>query len=628
MRSITLPACLLALLAATTVSTQANLESDKFLVIEAESTTATTSFAIETDVPDFKGSSYLRSLLTIGSPGLRSLSYPVQITNAGTYQLALRSRIGAGTSTSAATASFIRLLDASGNAVQPVDNSNVAINGWYSVYTNALDAWAHETSNGSETPRSLAWQLKAGGQYAVEISPQSRDHLIDRIILWETSAYNLANTLTGQNPDEAALNSLTRSDIWTYPGDLTQPDDIFPLLHLVMTWQALNEVDGPRNMGIIGWKHATFYTGVMELYRATGNSEYLDYLRDISIENNWTMLIINNSLWRHADNHLMGETFINLYIEDGEQDPQRVAHVTGIFDRMIAEPWSGRELYDWCDALFMSPPVWAQLASLYQDNRYLEELDRLWWDATDFLYDPEWKLYFRDASYFNSVEANGKPTFWGRGNGWVMGALVRVLEYMRHDWPQRAAYVDLFTTMANQIGSLQMPSGGWSSSLLYPERYGFETEVSGSAFFVYALAWGINKGLLDEATFGPIVEKGWMEMNNYVTQDGGIQHIQIVGKEPGPVDDNLAEREYGYGAFILAGVEMAEYYSTRPAATWMGYEVVDYNGFRWADTGDFLGALEVSNAPFVYSDTLRGWIHINEPQQSAAPNGSWVFIYR
>lgn len=414
---------------------------------------------------------------------------------------------------------------------------------------------------------------------------------------------------------------------WIDPNDWRQPAKILKLLDRPYSWQAAHEIEGPRNQGFIGWKHATFYTGVMELYRATNNPDYLDFLRNIGAANNWTMLEINGDRWRHADNHLIGETFINLYLEDGAQDPQRIAHVTQIFDRMMAEPWAGRKIYDWSDALFMSPPVWALLAYLYDDVRYLQELDKLWWDATDFLYDPVWDLYYRDKSYFNSLEANGKPVFWGRGNGWVIGGLVRILQYMPEDWPGRSRYVELFQAMAERGLATQMESGGWPASLLFPERFGFETEMSATSFYVYALSWGINYNLLERAVYGPAVEKGWLEMANFLTVEGGIQHIQIVGKEPGPVNDTLTEREYGYGAFILAGVQMANYFTADQTSTWLGYQTIFENGQILVDTADFLGWLEITHEPYVYSFTLQQWLYIKSSPPYPS-QGSWIYVFR
>ncbi len=410
---------------------------------------------------------------------------------------------------------------------------------------------------------------------------------------------------------------------------ITSPAHIYETLDQVYAWQA-ERLEPHRNQSIIGWKHATFYTGVMELYRATGRSEYIDLLREIAEDHNWRMLTVNQLQWRHADNHLIGETYINLFLEDADASPIRLMHVNQIFSNMIAQPIPGRQIYNWCDALFMSPPVWAQLAALREDDVYLRELDDLWWDATDFLYDPEHRLYFRDADYFNALEPNGMPVFWGRGNGWVMGGLVRVLQYMPGHHGGRQAYVDLFVEMAEKIADIQMDNGAWATSLLYPERFDFEPEMSATGFFVYSLAWGINNGLLSKDRFGPVVETGWATMNDFLEPDGSIRKIQAVGKDPVPWDGGVEQREYGYGAFILAGIEMASYYKEKAnLSTWHGFDVITHmNGTQWVDSGSYLGMVEVSRHPYVYSETLGAWLYAPEDEGLYTEAGAWVRFLR
>jgi hypothetical protein len=72
------------------------------------------------------------------------------------------------------------------------------------------------------------------------------------------------------------------------------------------------------------------------------------------------------------------------------------------------------------------------------DRRYLDLANRLWWKTTDYLYDKEEHLCFRDSRYFDQREPNGKKVFWSQGNGWVIAGLVRVLQEMPDDYPDRA----------------------------------------------------------------------------------------------------------------------------------------------------------------------------------------------
>ncbi len=92
----------------------------------------------------------------------------------------------------------------------------------------------------------------------------------------------------------------------------------------------------------------------------------------------------------------------------------------------------------WCDALFMAPPVWARMYTATGDHAYIDYLDTQWKQTSNLLYDQDEHLYARDESYKSKREPNGKQVFWSRGEGWVMGGIVRTLEYLPQDDPQQA----------------------------------------------------------------------------------------------------------------------------------------------------------------------------------------------
>jgi hypothetical protein len=209
-----------------------------------------------------------------------------------------------------------------------------------------------------------------------------------------------------------------------------------------------------------------------------------------------------------------------------------------------------------------------------------------------------------------------------------VGGLARILRYMPDDWPTRGQYEALFRMMCERLRRLQMDSGGWASSLAYPEKFDNETEASGTAFFIYAIAWGINSGLLDRPRYGPVVEKGWAELCSCLNADGSIRNIQVVGQKPGAYEGGYDKREYGYGAFIMAGVQMAEYYSEATDPTsWSGYPVVADNGQLWVDTEGFLGWLELSHRPWQYVLSLQNWAWIEETD-AIQEQGSWVYLIK
>ena len=172
----------------------------------------------------------------------------------------------------------------------------------------------------------------------------------------------------------------------------------------------------------------------------------------------------------------------------------------------------------------------------------------------DYLFDKEENLFYRDRRYFGKKEANGKKVFWGRGNGWVLGGLAEILQALPKKDKNRDFYAKVFTTLCTRVAELQSPDGYWHASLLDPASYP-SPETSATGFIVYALAYGVNEGLLDKDTFTPIIVKGWLAMLDAVAADGKLGYVQPIGADPRKVTRDMIE-VYGVGAFLLAGSQI------------------------------------------------------------------------
>ncbi|HEY0681061.1 MAG TPA: glycoside hydrolase family 88 protein [Steroidobacter sp.] len=105
--------------------------------------------------------------------------------------------------------------------------------------------------------------------------------------------------------------------------------------------------------------------------------------------------------------------------------------------------------------------------------------------------------------------------------------------------------------------TLQKPDGYWPSSLLGPENS--PPESSGTGFFVYGLAWGINAGLLDRDTYEPTVARGWHALEAAVDPDGRLGWVQQVSDRPEEVSKSDTQF-YGVGALLLAGSAVYDLY--------------------------------------------------------------------
>jgi len=299
------------------------------------------------------------------------------------------------------------------------------------------------------------------------------------------------------------------------------------------------------------WVLGSFYTGVMALYRASGDEKYLEQAIQLGERKNWDLDIPGT---RNADWQCIGQVYLELFFI--EKDPRMIQGIQRNINAQIADATPGRVDWWWCDSLYMAPPIHTRLFQATGDCRYLDYLNAMYWDTYDYLYDRQEHLFYRDKNYLEGKTANGQKIFWSRGNGWVLGGLARLIPYLPLAHPSRAKFEQLFVEMSGKIAAIQPPDGMWRPSLLDPEEFDFP-ETSGTSFFTFGLAWGVNQGLLEREKFEPVIKKAWEGLVASVDEAGKLRNVQAVAAKPGPVNPEDT-REYAVGAFLQAGNEIIQ----------------------------------------------------------------------
>jgi len=318
------------------------------------------------------------------------------------------------------------------------------------------------------------------------------------------------------------------------------------------------QLDNPKHE-LWDWTNGAFYAGVFAAYETTESKKILEAILTMGETNQWEP----GPYWFFADDHAICQTYIDVYRIKKEQ--KMIQPFIDTMNVILTTPYPKKEplrpiTWWWCDALFMGPPAFVKLGMTLNNDQYLELNDKFFKECYDLLYDKDEHLFARDIRYKWDQEkilkeANGQKIFWSRGNGWVMGGLVRVLKELPSDYPNRSFYEKLFKEMAAKIISIQQEDGLWRASLLDPKSYP-GGEASGSGFYTYALAWGVNNGLLDKATYLPAVEKAWVGLNGLVYKNGKVGWVQPVGADPRANFTSASWEVYGTGAFLLAGSEV------------------------------------------------------------------------
>ena len=339
------------------------------------------------------------------------------------------------------------------------------------------------------------------------------------------------------------------------------------------------------------WDNAAYHVGNMEAYFTTGIELYRNYSEAWSIQNNWKGATSDNRAgWRggastggygegqewvlFGDWQICFQTYIDLYNDETMaskntiDDDTKVARAIEVMTYQANQPQN--DWWWWADSLFMAMPIMTKLYVLTGDVKFLDkQYEWFKWAAEDVeggtkdgMWDAEEQLFHRDGKYIypDHKTDSGKKDFWARGSGWVFAGLARVLSDMPTDYEHRDYFLDKYTQMAQGVARNQQVEGFWSRSVI-DRAYADGFESSGTSFYTYGLAWGINSGYLDRNTYLDTALKGWYFLYNTALQsDGVVGYVQPIGENPRQ-SLNIGGRNtanFGVGAFLLAAAEISK----------------------------------------------------------------------
>lgn len=351
--------------------------------------------------------------------------------------------------------------------------------------------------------------------------------------------------------------------------------DLIALLDKVADYQLdtftclpLQAEGNQHDYGMGAWTNGVLYLGVSRWSAFSETSSRLnEWLMQIGTESQWTIPANFEAhpkyLYYHADELCVGQFYLDMYAKYKEN--HMLTSVQERVDWIMSHPgdtsmhYRNKQSWSWCDALFMAPPVYAQLSQLTVNQTYLTYMHTHFLRSYSHLYDTGSHLFYRDDSYFDKKEANGKKVFWGRGNGWALAGIVRILEYLPPDSKYRYFYQGLFAELSTRLIELQDKNGFWHASLLDPDSYP-SPETSSTALITFGLAYGVNNGLLDDSCL-PAIRKAWHALTSVVDEKGKVGFVQPIGADPKAVTRDMTA-VYGVGALLLAGTEIIKLHNT------------------------------------------------------------------
>jgi len=332
------------------------------------------------------------------------------------------------------------------------------------------------------------------------------------------------------------------------------------------------------------WTRAVYYEGLMALHAIDPQQRYIDYAMRWANFHQWTPRNGVNTC--DADDQCCGQTYVDLLPYTGKSYQELLGNVIANLDHQMVTPNTKKQVstpkaktqvnslygwWTWIDAIQMAMPLYMQVSQLTGDTKYRDHAMKMYrWTRNECgggLFNTKSGLWWRDADYVPPYkEKDGNDCYWSRGNGWVYAALVRCMNQL----PQKSkAYKELkkdFLLMSAGLLKCQHEDGFWHASLVSDADYP-TPEMTGTALFLYGMAWGIQQGLLKENTYRPACDKAWQALVSCVHSDGFLGWNQGTGKDPSagqPVTFTSVPdfEDYGTGCFLLGASEF--YKLTRP----------------------------------------------------------------
>jgi unsaturated rhamnogalacturonyl hydrolase len=330
----------------------------------------------------------------------------------------------------------------------------------------------------------------------------------------------------------------------------------------------------PESLGGWGYAVSLYLYGQYLVYKRTGQSAYLDYIRgwvDHHVSNDGVIDRRIDAL----DYMLPGNLLLILYKETKEEKYRKAAESIRMrFDTYPRTSDGGfwhalsRKHQLWLDGMFMSMPFLVRYGQLFEKYTSDEATKQLL-IYTKHLNDPKSGLMYHaydesGAQPWADPVTHHSSVFWCRAIGWYGMATIEVLEYLPHHHPQRKDLIALVKQLTEAYRRYQDAATGlWYQVVDKGGMQGNWLETSSSCMYTYTISRAVERGYIHHK-FSEVAHKGLGGVLTQVSKDAdGHAHIANIcgGTNVGDLAFYFARPRntddfHGIGAFLIMNEQL------------------------------------------------------------------------
>jgi rhamnogalacturonyl hydrolase YesR len=225
-------------------------------------------------------------------------------------------------------------------------------------------------------------------------------------------------------------------------------------------------------------------------------------------------------------------------------------------DGTLVRTWPNQHTL-WADDLYMGLSFMSKYGAWKKDKKMLEDAVRQVELFNGYLLNDYNSLYWHG---WDQQKGAVVGAHWGRCNGWMMFAMVTLMDYIKDNKALMDRVLPIFRNHISGICRYQDSDGMWHQLLDDPQSY---KESSCTAIFVYCLAHAIVNGWLD-ASYSQSALNGWGALTTgQISEKHELKNV-CVGTGIGSDKDFYRNRRkvdgeiHGTGLLIEAGMAMVK----------------------------------------------------------------------